>query len=220
MHLHRELAKVRQEFLDLGAMVEDRVKKACSVIQTRDQELIDYIINSDHEIDEKEIELEEECLKILALHQPVARDLRFIITVIKVNNEVERIADYAVKIAKRVRTIIRDADIVCSSIDFQDMADKVINMLKMSLNALVEDNAELAHQVFILDDEVDDLQKEAYRKIRKSLDQPPGEGEHSDCLLNMFLLARHLERIGDRSINIAEEVIYLVEGEIIRGDHP
>lgn len=218
MHLHRELEKVRQDFLGLGAMVEDRVKKACSVIKSRDQELIKYIISSDHEIDEKEIELEEECLKILALHQPVARDLRFIITVIKVNNEVERIADYAVKIAKRVRTIIKDEDIVCSSIDYQDMADKVINMLKMSLDALVHYDSALAHRVFILDDEVDNLQKEAYKKIKKSLDQPSGSSENSDCLLNMFLLARHLERIGDRSINIAEEVIYLVEGEIIRGE--
>lgn len=219
MHLHRELEKVRQDFLSLGAMVEDRVKKACSVIKSRDMELIQYIISSDHEIDEKEIELEEECLKILALHQPVARDLRFLITIIKVNNEVERIADYAVKIAKRVRTIIKDADIVCSSIDYQDMADKVINMLKMSLDALVQYNAEMAHKVFILDDEVDNLQKEAYKKIKKSLDQQMGTTESSDCLLNMFLLARHLERIGDRSINIAEEVIYLVEGEIIRGEH-
>ncbi len=219
MHLHRELEKVRQDFLSLGALVEDRVKKACSVIKSRDQDLIQYVISSDYEIDEKEIELEEECLKILALHQPVARDLRFLITIIKVNNEAERIADYAVKISKRVGTIIKDPDIVCSSIDYQDMGDKVINMLKMSLDALVQYNSELAYKVFILDDEVDNLQKEAYKKIKKSLDQQIGTSESSDCLLNMFFLARHLERIGDRSINIAEEVIYLVEGEIIRGEH-
>lgn len=220
MHLHREIERVRDDFLSLGNAVMDRVKQACSVIKSGDEEVIDYLINSDHEIDEKEIELEEECLKILALHQPVARDLRFIITVIKVNNEVERIADYAVKIAKRVRTIVKDADIVCSSIDYQDMADKVINMLKMSMDALVQYNSELAHKVFILDDEVDDLQKQAYQKIRENLDYQESESsESADCLLNMLLLARHLERIGDRSINIAEEVIYLVEGEIIRGDH-
>jgi len=211
---HREVDQLKKRFLDLGALVEDRVRKACTIIDNSDLVLAVDIINSDWEVDEMEIEIEEECLKILALHQPVARDLRLLIAIIKINNELERIADNAVNIAKRVQTISKDPSLDFS-IDYSPMSARVLSMLKMSLDALVSENAELARQVFIEDDEVDELRNQVYRKVVDQMNRQPG---HAACLLNLYLLARHLERIGDRATNIAEEIIYLVEGEIVRGE--
>lgn len=217
MHLtfHKEIDKLRSKFLSLGTLVEDRVRKACSAINTRDPEVIDFIISSDYEIDEMEIEIEEECLKILALHQPVARDLRFLIAIIKINNEVERIADYAQKIARRIKGINQDIVPLCD-VNFDIMSEKVITMLRLSLDSLINRDVDLAHKIFLLDDDVDSLFIEAFGPIKTKLKKATN---HPECLLNAFLIARHLERIADRATNIAEEVIYMVEGEIIRGDH-
>lgn len=212
---HREIEVLKKRFLSLGALVEDRVRKACMVIATRDPDLAEKIINSDWEIDEMEIEIEEECLKILALHQPVARDLRLLIAIIKINNELERIADIAVNISKRIQTINKSSTMTFN-IDYSEMSAKVMSMLKMCLDALVSENADLARQVFIDDDEVDEMRNQVYHRIVKRMNDEPG---HAACLLNLYLLSRHLERIGDRATNIAEEVIYLVEGEIVRGEN-
>ncbi|NOQ46673.1 MAG: phosphate signaling complex protein PhoU [Desulfobulbaceae bacterium] len=211
---HREIEQLKKMFMALGAMVEDRVRKACAVIEAKDMELAADIIGSDWEIDDMEIQIEEECLKVLALHQPVAGDLRLIVAVIKINNELERIADIAVNIAKRVQIINKDFTLEFF-IDYQPMADKVLGMLKMSLDALVMEDADLARRIFLEDDEVDRQRNQAYKAVIRELDREVG---HSACLLNLYLLARHLERIGDRTTNIAEEVIYLVEGEIVRGE--
>lgn len=215
MHLtfHKEIDKLRSKFLLLGSMVEDRVQKACSAINTRDAEIIEYVLKSDYEIDDMEIEIEEDCLKILALHQPVARDLRFIIAVIKINNEMERIADYAHKIALRIEGINQDIVPLCG-VDFDIMSEKVIAMLRLSLDSLVNRDSAIAYKIFPMDDEVDDLFTEAMDKIKHELKKIQ---EHPECLLNAFLIARHLERIADRATNIAEEVVYMVEGGIIRG---
>lgn len=211
---HREMDLLKKRFLTLGALVEDRVQKACRVIQTRDPDLAENIINSDWEIDEMEIEIEEECLKVLALHQPVARDLRLLIAIIKINNELERIADIAVNISKRIQTINKYSTLAFT-IDYSEMSAKVLAMLKMCLDALVSENADLARQVFLDDDEVDEMRNQVYHTVVNKMNNEPG---HAACLLNLYLLSRHLERIGDRATNIAEEVIYLVEGEIVRGE--
>ncbi|HHB75069.1 MAG TPA: phosphate signaling complex protein PhoU [Desulfobulbus sp.] len=211
---HREIDKLKKQFMVLGSMVEDRVRKACFAIQSRDEDLVTEIIGSDWEIDEMEIEVEEECLKILALHQPVARDLRLLIAIIKINNELERIADIAVNIAKRVQTIRKESNL-SFNIDYQPMAAVVQQMFKMGLDALVLEDAEKARRIFLLDDEVDSLRNQAYKAVIKELNVETG---HAACLVNLYLLARHLERMGDRVTNIAEEVIYLVEGEIVRGE--
>jgi len=217
MHLtfHKEIDHLRSKFLILGSMVEDRVRKACSAINTRDPEIVNYILTSDYEVDDMEIEIEEDCLKILALHQPVARDLRFIIAIIKINNEMERIADYAQKIARRIEGINQDIVPLCG-VDFDIMSKKVIAMLRMSLDSLINRDVDLAHKIFVLDDDVDSLFIEALDPIKTKLKKAT---DHPECLLNAFLIARHLERIADRATNIAEEVIYMVEGEIVRGDH-
>jgi len=209
---HLELKKLNQKLLTMGSLVEDRVRKAVTVIETHDEELINFILKSDYEIDEMEIDIEEDCLKILALHQPVASDLRFLIIVIKINNEIERIADTAVNIARRVQTISKSSSITCQ-FNFAHMSEHVITMLKMSLDALVQRDAALARKIFLIDDEVDAIRNEAYSAVKEMLRKNP---EHPGCMINTYLLARHLERIADRATNIAEEVIYLVEGSIVR----
>jgi phosphate transport system protein len=210
---HSELEKLNQKLLTMGAMVEDRVRKAVTVIETHDEELIKSIIRSDYQIDDMEVEIEEDCLKILALHQPVASDLRFLITVIKINNEIERIGDMAVNIAKRVETIVESSSVMKGVYDYSEMSEHVINMLRMSLDALVHRDAAMARQIFLIEDKVNALRNQAYEAVLKTLAKYP---EHPGCMISNYLLARHLERIADRATNIAEEVIYLVEGEIIR----
>ena len=210
---HHELIKLNKKVLKMSAMVEDRVRKAADVIRTRDVELIHWLIVSDYEIDEMEMDIEEECLKILALHQPVASDLRFIVMVIEINAEIERIADIAVNIAMRMQGIINSKHAVPTPYDYTEMSEKVIAMLKMSLDALINRDVNAARQVFLLDDEVDAMRTEAYHRVKDVIRTHP---EHPGQLINSYLIGRHLERIGDRATNIAEEVIYLVEGEIVR----
>lgn len=210
---HHELIKLNKKVLKMSAMVEDRVRKATDVIRTRDVDMIHWLIVSDYEIDEMEMDIEEECLKILALHQPVASDLRFIVMVIKINAEIERIADIAVNIAMRMQGIINSKHSVPTPYDYTKMSEKVIAMLKMSLDALINRDVKAARQVFLLDDEVDAMRTEAYHRVKDVIRTHP---EHPGQLINSYLIGRHLERIGDRATNIAEEVIYLVEGEIVR----
>lgn len=212
---HNQLEKLRKKFLHLGLTVEDRVRKACSAFDNSNLQDIEWVIKSDYEIDELEIELEEECLKILALYQPVARDLRFLIALIKINSELERIGDYAVQIAKRVQFICQHSS-RRFPMDYTDMSEIALTMLKMSLDALVDKDLELAHQIFIMDDDIDRMRDQAYDIITEQLCLGT---EHAGCMLNGYLVARHLERIADRATNIAEEVIYMIGGDIVRGDH-
>jgi phosphate transport system protein len=166
----------------------------------------------DREVDEREIEVEEECLKILALHQPVAVDLRFLIAVIKINNELERIADQAKNISRRVKNIAKGASFEFE-FDYGPVAEKAVSMVKQSLDSLVTLDGDLAYKVRIRDDEVDEAIQSAYQAVQQAIRKSP---EHVNELINMFLISRHLERIADHSTNIAEEVIYLIEGEIVR----
>ncbi len=211
-HFHRELEKLKKRILSLGAMVEERVYMATKAIENRDSDLADKIINSDYEIDEMEVDIEEECLKILALYQPVAVDLRFITAVIKINNDLERIADEAVNIARGVKYISKGKK-RHFDFDFYSMAEKTEAMLKKSLDALVNLDVDLAFKVCLLDDEVDKINAEAHRMVKDAITNNPNQGEY---FINLLLISRHLERIADHATNIAEEVIYLIEGEIIR----
>jgi len=208
----RELEKIKKQLLALGAMAEERVWLALKAIDANDAALAERIIKSDYEIDEKEVEIEEECLKILALHQPVAIDLRFVIAVIKINNELERIGDQAVNIAERVG-VTSKREQLDFFFDYATMGEKVQNMLKMSLDALVNMDYDKAYKVMMTDDEVDQIKRDAYDQIKKAIKANPDKVGY---LINLLLISRHLERLGDHATNIAEEVVYLVEGEIIR----
>ena len=214
MHFHREIDNLKKTILKMGTLAEDRLRRACALLETSDEDLAQALIREDWEIDDMEIRVEEECLKILALHQPVARDLRLIVMIIKINNELERIADIAVNIAKRVATVnkCKSPDFIYV-VDYQPMAAKVLEMVKASLDALVTEDPVLARTIFLMDDEVNSLRDAAYKTVVEEIGH---RGDNAACLINVYLIARHLERVGDRAINIAEEIIYLVEGEIVR----
>ncbi|MFT5701904.1 MAG: phosphate transport system protein [Desulforhopalus sp.] len=208
-----ELSKLNKKLLHLSTMVEEKIRVAARLIENHDHDKAQALINSDYEVDELEVEIEEDCLKILALHQPVASDLRFIIAVIKINNEMERIADMAVNIAMRVDNISKFKKVAAPSYDFSTMSDKVIFMLKKSVDSLVNRDAVLAKSIFLDDDFVDSCRNKCYEDVKIRIKEDP---DHPGYHINTYLLARHLERIGDRAVNIAEEVVYLVEGTITR----
>jgi phosphate transport system protein len=211
-HFRKELESIKKRILTLGSMVEDLVHDSVKAVDRIDADLADQIIKKDSEIDETEVDIEEECLKVLALHQPVAVDLRFIIAVIKINNELERIGDQAVNIAQRVQVIAKRPK-PPFRFDYSDMGEKAQKMLRMSLDALVNLDLDLAYRVITLDDEVDQIKSEAYDKIKQAIQDLP---ERVGYYINLLLISRHLERLADHATNIAEEVIYLVEGEIFR----
>jgi phosphate transport system protein len=211
-HFQRELDQLKKRILSLGAMAEERVRMAVKAMENRDTELAERIISTDYEIDEAEMEIEEECLKILALHQPVAVDLRFLSAVIKINNDLERIGDEAVNIAQRVQIIAR-REKVRIPFDFSAMAEKTEEMLRTSLDAVVNLDLDLAVKVIVSDDEVDAFENEAYDVMKKAIETHP---DRVGDLINLLLISRHLERIADHAQNIAEEVVYMIEGEIVR----
>ena len=213
---HIELKSLNKKLLHLSAQVEERFRQAVSLIGNYYEQTAQSLILSDYQIDEIEVEIEEDCLKILALHQPVASDLRFIITVIKVNNELERIADIAVNIALRAQAINNSpSKELVREIDFSAMSENVIEMLKNSLDSLINRDTSLARRVFLMDDLVDEQRNQIYHIIKDIIREHP---QHPGGLINTYLLARHPERTGDRATNIAEEAIYLVEGVVTRSN--
>jgi len=212
IRLQKELERLKKRILSLGTMVEERVRMAIRALELRDANLAEEIIRSDYEIDEFEVEVEEECLKILALHQPVAVDLRFIIAAIKINNDLERIADEAVNIAERVQ-IIAKRERLDIPFDYTMMAENTSSMLEKSLDALVNSDDALALTVLKLDDEIDDMKNYAYDVVKRAIGEYP---DRVGYLINLLLMCRHLERIADHATNIAEEVVYMVQGQIVR----
>lgn len=211
-HLETELIKLKNRILSVGALVEENLHLAVESIEHRDVDLAGRVIGADQEIDEMEVEVEEECLKIMALHQPVAVDLRFLAAVIKINNDLERIGDEAVNIAERL-IYIASRPPVPIDIEYVTMAEKTQAMLKDSLDSLVNLDADLAYKVILKDDEVDDLNREIINRVIETGQHHP---EHVGPLISHVSISRYLERIADHATNIAEEVIYMIEGEIPR----
>lgn len=212
LHLMRELDALKKQALHLSTLVEQNQQKAVRALHTRDARLAEEVIRSDEEINQAEVEVEEECLKILALHQPVAVDLRFTVSVLKITNDLERVGDLAVNIAERAILLSK---VVAPDIplDFLGMASKTEKMLRDSLDALVNFDAELARNVRIADDEVDTMNRDMYEQIKVALRKEPN---HVAALVHFLSAARHLERIADLATNIAEDVLYLIEGDIVR----
>ena len=211
-HLQREIENLKKKILNLGSTVEKSVHEAISSIEQRDSAQATKIIDKDIEIDQMEVDIEEECLKILALHQPVAIDLRFIISVLKINNDLERVGDMAVNIAER-SVFLASQPQVKESLDFVQMSQQTESMLKKSLDALVNINIRLAYEVCSSDDVVDDMNRQMYLKIQDAIRKYP---EHITSLIHLLSVSRHLERIADHATNIAEDVIYMIEGNIVR----
>lgn len=193
-------------------MVEESVAHAVRALRDRNKELARKVIDNDIKIDELDVEIEEECQKILALHQPVAHDLRYIIAVLKINTELERIGDASVNIAERA-LVLSDSVRIDIPFDFTGMAEKARAMLRHSLDAFVNQDADLANSVIAADDEVDAINRQMYGQVKEGIQRHP---EHLESLIHLLSVSRHVERIGDHASNIAEDVIYLTKGDIVR----
>ena len=212
IHLQREIERLKKLVLSLSATVEKDLRLAVKAIGDRDTALAKQVIEQDVEIDQSEIDVEEECLKILALHQPVAVDLRYIVAVLKLNNDLERIGDLAVNIAERAEFINSRVRIEIP-FDFSGLAEKTQTMLRNSLDALVHMDAHLARHVCEMDDEVDAINRTMYEKVKSMIRTHP---EHVDSLIAYLSVSRCLERIADHATNIAEDVMYMTRGDIVR----
>jgi len=212
MHMQREIERLKKMILSLSAVVEESVRKSVRSIESRNSALAADVLASDVRIDQTEVDVEEECLKILALHQPVAIDLRYIVAVLKMNNDLERIGDLAVNIAERTIYLCERAPIP-APFDFDGMCHKTMAMLQGSLDAMMNMDPGRARAVLAADNEVDDINRQMYAKICGAMRRNP---DHAEVLLSYLSAARSLERIADSTTNIAEDVIYMVEGRIVR----
>jgi phosphate transport system protein len=210
----REHDYLKAEILRLAREVENRLGSVLRAISLREKETLEYLMEADSEIDAQEVQIEEDCLKILALHQPVARDLRFVVAILKINNDLERIGDIVANIADRgIRLSAYETPSLMTKVI--EMGKRAQNMLKESIYALVSLDVKTAHEVIQEDDSVDRLNVEIIKGVIReiSLSKTP------EALLLIHSMARDLERIGDHATNIAEDVAYLVDGTIIRHKH-
>lgn len=211
-HFQNELERLKKKLLTLSAIVEESVEKAVRSISNRDVQLAREVIENDRSIDLLEVEVEEECLKVLALHQPVAVDLRFVVAVLKINNDLERIGDLAVNIAER-SSYLGQKEPIEMPFDFATMEKKTRLMLEKAIDSLIQMNLEVAREVGAADDEIDAINREMYDQVAKGIRNSP---DQADRLIHCLSISRHLERIADYATNIAEDVIYMIEGQIVR----
>lgn len=211
-HLQRDLEHLKKEILSMGSLVEGEINKATKGLVDRRLELAAEVIAAHDMIDQKEIAIEEDCLKILALHQPVARDLRIVIAIMKVNNDLERMGDLAVNIAERA-TYLASREPIGLPLDFGQMVEATRTMVRESLDSLVNLDTALARQVCAQDDEVDAMNREMYKGLQDLMRDQPKSIKRA---VHTLSASRHLERIADLATNIAEDVVFLVEGEVIR----
>ncbi len=212
VHLRRDLDKLKRKMLSFGAAVEENAQLSIKALRDFDTAIAQRVIDRDDDINRDEVEIEEECLKILALHQPVAVDLRFVVTVLKVNSDLERIADFSVNVSKRVRTLTKHPKVALPR-ELMQIAEKAVAMVNAALDCLVDQDAVRARGVCAADDAVDDLQRKLYDII---LDEIRKDPDNAAQWMQVFSMVRYFERMGDYATNIAEDVIYLVEGEVIR----
>jgi len=210
--LKRKIEKLNDQLLSVGARVEEGVGLAIRAIEKKDADLAATVIDGDLEIDRKEVDLEEECLEILALHQPVAIDLRHIVAVLKINKDLERAGDLAVNIAETAIHLSGEDRIAVPN-DYFVMAEKTQAMLRTSLDAFVNMSVEAAYKVLAEDDEVDRMKHALHKQFE---DRVKDESGSIQPLTHLFLVSRHLERIADLATNIAEDVVYVITGEIVR----
>ena len=215
MHLQRDLEAVEQNLLNQSSMVEPMVFRACHSLRELRADIVQEVLASEETINYREVEIEEECLKILALHQPVARDLRRVATVLKINSDLERIADLAVNIGERTHSLMLYPDFQMPP-NLDKMAEAAISMVRDALDAFVRLDVEAAREVCLRDDRVDELNRQVITDVQALIEANPSDIEPA---FHFYSASRHVERIADHATNIAEDVIYLVDGEIARHKH-
>jgi len=212
IHLLKEVVKLKTRILELSNMVELAVRSSVAAIIEHDISLAQQVIKNDQKIDCKELEIEEECLKILALYQPLAGDLRYVIACLKVNNDLERIGDLAASIAKRA-IVIADYPTGQLEVDFKPMMNLTRSMLKDTLDALIHNDEELALKVLKKDDKVDEFNRHKLKRLEQLIIETPNKTTY---YINLMNVSKHLERIADYTTNISEDIVYMIRGEIIR----
>lgn len=211
--LDQHLDHLKGELLKMGSAVEESIEQAVQSLVERDNHLADVVEEGGHNIDDWEVAIEEECLKVLAVQQPVAGDLRLVASMIKINYDLERINDQAVNIAQRAR-LLNQMPQLKPLIDIPRMAVLARGMVRDALDAFVNRDVELANKVRKIDDTMDALRDQIFRELLTYLNT--GMSSTVDQAILLLLVSRHLERMGDHSSNIAENVVYLVQGRIVR----
>ena len=214
-HFERDIQQIHRRLMSLFGLVEKMIDNAARALVEKRVELAKHVIASDLEVDAVEVQIEEECLKILALHQPVAADLRRVATVLKINVELERMADLACNIAERAECMHRHSYFPTPE-KLPEMVRQATLMVRMALDSFVDSDAELAKKVIACDDAVDQNNLLIITELKSLMIE---DAELAEAALHCFSASRHIERIADLAENIAEDVIYLVDGEIVRHQH-
>jgi len=211
-HFHEELDALKQTLLAMGGLVEDQIRRVMRALIDRDGQLAREVIERDRQVNAWDVEIDEKCVELLALHQPTAIDLRFITTTLKIVTDLERIGDQAVNIAQRALELNREPQLK-PYVDLPRMAEKAQRMVKESLDAFVSRDTELARKVCGEDAEVDGLREQIFRELLTFMMEDPKTIPRA---IRLILISRFLERTADHATNIAEMVIYMVESKMVR----
>ncbi|MDA0590712.1 MAG: phosphate signaling complex protein PhoU [Planctomycetota bacterium] len=215
IHLTRDIEQLHHDVLRMCSLVEGMIFRAVDGLQSPELKLVKELSEADDEIDQMDVQIEEECLKILALYQPVALDLRRITTVLKISGELERVADLAVNIAERGAGLIGNDNVIVPA-RLQEMAKQALAMLYGSIDSYVELDSRKAREILERDKIVDQLNADIIEELQSAMRASPN---HVQPALHLFSVSRHLERVADHATNVAEDVVFMVEGEIIRHRH-
>jgi len=211
-HFDDELAELKAKLVRMAGLVEDQIDKALAALMNRDSAQARQVIERDHQVNALDVEIDEECIRLLALHQPAARDLRLVTTAMKISTELERISDLAENICERTIELNEEPQLK-PYIDIPRMGNSARMMVKESIDAFVKDDATLARKVLTDDDLVDDLMEQVFRELLSYMIEDPHTITRA---IRLSFIAKYIERVGDHATNIAELVVYLVEGKIIR----
>lgn len=211
-HFDEELNLLKQKLLFMASLAESMIFKAVKSLSQRDESFFKEVDGAEKKVNHLQIEIDELCLKLLATRQPMATDLRFITSAMKINSELERIGDLAVNITQRAVVLIKQPQLK-PLIDIPRMADLTQRMVKDSLDSFIKQDVNLARSVLTRDDEIDGLKNQIFRELLTFM---IGDSSTIPRALELILVSRHLERIGDHATNIAEDIIYLVQGKDIR----
>ncbi len=214
-HFDEELKLLKNKLLEMAGAVEQAIYQSVKSLVHRDEKIANDVIHNDHKINDLELEVEDLCLKLLALHQPMAVDLRFIAAAMKINNDLERMGDQAVNIAERAADLLTKP-VLKPLTDIPRMAEEAQKMVKDSIDAFVNSDPVLAQEICKRDSIVDSLNDQVFRELLTTMISNTSTIERA---VDLILVARHLERIADHATNIAEEVIYIVEGKVIKHHH-
>ena len=211
-HFQDELDELKRRLLEMGGLAEDRLQLAVKGLVERDLAVIDWVLGGDSDINKLHVEIDDRCVKLLALHQPMAVDLRSIVAAVKINTDLERVGDLAVNITEAGQRYLQHPP-VKELIDIPRMATLAQTMLRDALDSFVHRDMELAHSVLTADDRLDALKSQVFRDL---LEYMLHDQSTIEAAIDLILISRHLERVGDHATNIAEDVIFMVTAKDVR----